>query len=109
MCVCVWFSYGRDHLAGAQAVVEAHPVVELGVLSLVEHVLVAVEVGLLVGHPVAPHDAQGVAAPEVAEGVGAVPVALPGCALEVAAFVEDDLSGEEKTRQGHRAHKGLKV
>lgn len=39
----------------------------------------------------AAHDADGVAAVEVVEGVCAVPIALPEAALVVTALVEDNL------------------
>lgn len=84
-------TYGREHLAGADAVVEAHPTVVVGVLAGAQDVLVAHVVRLLVGHPLAAADTDGVAAVEVLEGVHAVAAALPVAALEVAAFVEDYL------------------
>lgn len=93
-------TYGGEHLAGADAVVEAHPGVVVGVLSGAEDVLVAHVVRLLIGHPVSPADTEGVTAPDVPEGVHAVTAALPVAALEVAALVEDDL--DEGERKGAR-------
>ena len=105
VCVCVerrgqfdW-TYGGIHLAGADAVVVAHPAVVVVVLSLVQDVLVSHEVGLLITNPVAAADADGVAAVEVLEGVHAIAVALPVAAREVAALVEDDLSERERERE----------
>ena len=105
VCVCrgararVDSTHGGVHLAGADAVVVAHPAVVVGVLALVQDVLVAHEVGLLIAHPVAAADADGVAAVEVLEGVHAIAVALPVAALEVAALVEDDLREREHERE----------
>lgn len=84
-------TYWGEHLTGADAVVEAHPAVIVGVLARAEDVLVPHVVGLLIGHPVTAADTDGVAAVEVSEGVHAVTAALPVPALEVAAFVEDYL------------------
>lgn len=70
----------------------------VGVLAGTQDVLVAHVVRLLVGHPVAPADADGIAAADVPEGVHAVAAALPVAALEVAALVEDDLEKEERSR-----------
>ena len=64
------------------------------VLPTAQDVLITHVVGLLVGHPVTPHDPNGVAAAEVPEGVVAVLRALIKAPLEIAAFVKDDLSGE---------------
>lgn len=91
-------TYRGEHLAGADAVVEAHPAVVVGVLAGAEDVLVAHVVRLLIGHPVTAADADGVTAVEMPEGVHAVAVALPVAALEVAAFVEDDLEEETRVR-----------
>lgn len=99
-------TYGGEHLAGADAVVEAHPGVVVGVLSGAEDVLVAHVVRLLIGHPVSPADTDGVAAPDVPEGVHAVTAALPVAALEVAALVEDDL--DEGEREEHASLKKKK-
>lgn len=86
-------------MARADAVVEAHPVVVVGVLAGAEDVLVAHVVWLLVGHPVTATDPDGVAAVEVPEGVHAVTAALPVAALEVRALVEDDLKREEREKR----------
>ena len=84
-------TYGGEHLAGTDAVVEAHPVVVVWVLALVQDVLVAVEVGLLVGHPVTAGHPDRVTGVEVPEGVSTIAVALIMTALEVVAFVKDNL------------------
>lgn len=70
------------------------------VLSGADDVLVAHVEGLLVGHPVAAADADGVAAVEVAEGVHAVGVALPVTALEVAPLIENDLQESKGEKKG---------
>ena len=62
------------------------------VLSLVQDVLVAHKVWLLIGHPVTPSYTDGVAAVEVSKGVSTVAIALIVAALEVVAFVKDNLS-----------------
>jgi len=81
-------------LAGTDTVVEAHPVVVVGVVARPEDVLVAHIVRLLIGHPVTTADTDGVAAVEVPEGLHAVIAALPVAALVVAALVEDNLERE---------------
>lgn len=92
----VWLTYRGEHLAGADAVVEAHPGVVVRVLSRAKDVLVAHVVRLLIGHPVTTADTDGVTTVEVPEGVHAVTAALPVTALEVAALIEDNL---EKDRE----------
>lgn len=89
-------TYWGEHLTRSDAVVEAHPVVIVRVLPTAQDVLIAHEVGLLVAHPVTSHDPDGVTAVEVVEGVGAVRGALVRAALEVAAFVEDNLTTERR-------------
>lgn len=91
-------TYRREHLAGADAVVEAHPAVVVGVLARAEDVLVSHVVRLLIEHAVTAADTDGVAAVEVPEGVHAVTAALPVAALEVAALEEDNLK-ERKVRE----------
>lgn len=91
-------TYRREHLAGADAVVEAHPPVVVRVLARAEDVLVSHVVRFLVEHAVAAADTDGVAVVEVPEGVHAVTAALPVAALEVAALVEDDLE-ERRERE----------
>lgn len=61
------------------------------VLALVQDVLVAIEVGLLVGHPVTAGHPDRVTGVEVPEGVGTIVVALIVAALEVVAFVKNYL------------------
>lgn len=93
----VWLTYRGEHLAGADAIVEAHPRAVVGVLARAEDVLVAHVVRLLIGHPVTTAHTDGVTTVEVPEGVHAVTAALPVTALEVAALVEDYLEeGREK-------------
>lgn len=94
----VWLTYRREHLAGADAVVEAHPPVVVRVLARAENVLVSHVVRFLVEHAVAAADTEGVAVVEVPKGVHAVTAALPVAALEVAALVEDDLE-ERRERE----------
>ena len=88
-------TYRWHHAAGADTVVEAGPSLEVGVLSLVQHVLVAVIIGLLVGHPIATVHFDGVTATEVAVQLGTVTAALVVTALEVAVLVEDNLHVQE--------------
>ena len=90
----VW-THGRHHATGADAVVEAGPALVVGVVALVQLVLVAVVVGLLVGHPAAALHLDGVAAADVAVHLGAVDTALIVTALEVLVLVKDDLEEEE--------------
>lgn len=91
-------THGWKQAAGTYAVVEAGPAAEVAVLARAQHILVAAVVRLLVQDPVAPCHPDGVAGAEVLEGVRAVTGALVMAALEVTAFVEDDLMGVE----GHR-------
>lgn len=90
-------TYRGEHLAGADAVVEAHPAVVVRVLARADDVLVTHVVRLLIGHPVTTTDTDGITAVEVPEGVHAVTAALPVASLEVAALVEDNL-GKRKER-----------
>lgn len=90
-------TYRGEHLAGAHTVVEAHPAVVFGVFSRAENVLVTHVERLLIGHPVATTDTDGVATVEVPEGVHAVSVALPVTALEVTPFIENNL--ERRTEE----------
>lgn len=84
-------TYDLDVLAGAQAVVEAHPVVVVRVLPVGQHVHVPGVVGPLVGHPGASIHADGVAAAQVGVEIGAVAVTLVVTAQEVLVFIEGDL------------------
>ncbi len=91
-------TYRGEHLAGADTVVEAHPGVVFGILAGAEDVLVTHVVRLLIGHPVTPTHTDGVTTVEVPEGVHAVTAALPVTALEVTAFVEDNLEKEREAQ-----------
>lgn len=84
-------TYDLDVLAGAQAVVEAHPVVVVRVLPVGQHVHVPSIVGPLVGHPGASIHTDGVAAAQVGVEIGAVAVTLVVTAQEVLVFIEGDL------------------
>ena len=91
----VW-THGGHHTTGADAIVEAGPALVVGVVALVQHVLVAVVVGLLVGHPAAALHLDGVAAADVAVHLGAVDAALIVAALEVLVLVKDDLEDKRE-------------
>lgn len=93
-------TYDLDVLAGAQAVVEAHPVVVVGVLPVGQHVHVPSIVGSLVGHPGAPIHTDGVAAAQVSVEIGAVAVTLVVTAQEVLVFIEGDLERAEGREWG---------
>lgn len=80
-----------DHLAGADAVIEAHPAQVLRVLPAGQHVLVAHVVGAFVHHPGSALNADGVAAGQVGVKVRAVTVTLIPATLEVLVLVKDDL------------------
>ena len=80
-----------DEAAGADGVVEAHPLLVVGVVAAPQEVLGALEVGLLVDHPAAAVHADGVAAAEVRLQVGVVAAALIVAALEAPVLVEGDL------------------
>lgn len=89
-------TYWGEHLTRSNTIVEAHPVVIVRILPRAQDVLIPHIVGLLVAHPMTPHDPEGVAAVEVPVGVIAVRGALIGAPLEVAAFVKDDLVTERQ-------------
>ena len=80
-----------DHLAGADAVIEAHPALVLWVLSPCQDILVAHIVGPLVHHPGATLHPDGVAAAQVGVEIRAVAITLIATALEVLVLVEDNL------------------
>lgn len=88
-------TYRGEQLAGADAVVEAHPGLVVRIFSGAKNVLVTHEVRLLIGHPLATADTDGVAKVDVPESVHAVSAALPVTALEVAALIEDNLKKRE--------------
>ena len=80
-----------DQLAGAEAVVEAHPALVLWVLAAGQDVLVAHVVGPLVHHPGPALHSDGVAAAQVGVEIRAVTVALIATSLEVLVLIEDNL------------------
>ena len=84
-----------DEAAGADGVVEAHPLLVVGVVAAPQEVLAARVVGLLVEHPAAAVHPDGVAAAEAGLQVGVVAVALVVAALEAPVLVEGDLQGRE--------------
>jgi len=94
-----WPTYEVDHLAGAEAVVEARPALVLWVLPPGQDVLVAQVVGPFVHHPGPALHPDGVAAAQVGVEVRAVAVALIATSLEVLVLVEDNL-GEEGSTHG---------
>ena len=87
-------TYLGDHAAGADAVVETHPALVVGVLSSHQEVLVSHVAGALVDHPAPAVHADGVTAAEVWVQVAAVAAALVRPPLEVPVLVEDDLKTE---------------
>lgn len=80
-----------DHLAGADAVIQAHPAQVLGVLPTGQHILVAHVVGAFIHHPGPALNADGVATAQVGVKVRAVAVAVIPATLEVLVLVKDDL------------------
>ena len=80
-----------DEAAGADGVVEAHPLLVVGVVAAPQEVLVALVVGALIQHPAAAVHADGVTAAEIGLQVGAVAAALVAVALEGPVLVESDL------------------
>lgn len=69
-------TYYLDGFAGAEAVVEAHPVVVVRILPMRQNIHVPGKVGPLIGHPGASIHPNGVAAAQVGVKIGAVAVAL---------------------------------
>ena len=90
-----------DEAAGADRVAEAHPLLVVGVVSALQEVLVALEVGALIEHPAAAVHADGVAAAQVRLQVGVVGAALVVAALEAPVLVEGDLQREHNSKLNH--------
>lgn len=84
-------TYKVDHLAGAEAVVQTHPALVIGILAPGQNILVANEVGPLEDHPSPALHTDGVTPVQVDMEVRAVAVALVPAALEVLVLVEDYL------------------
>ena len=84
-----------DEAAGADGVVEAHPLLVVGVVAAPQEVLVALVVRALIQHPAAAVHADGITAAEVGLQVGVVAAALIVAALEAPVLVEGDLQGRE--------------
>lgn len=82
-----------EEATGADGVVEAVPVLVVGVVPSHEDVLAAHVVGPLVDDPRAALHANGVAAADVGAELGAVTAALVAVTLEVLVLVEEDLRG----------------
>lgn len=80
-----------DHLAGAEAVVEAHPALVLWVLPSGQDILVAHVVWPLIHYPGPTLHPDGVAAAQVGVEIRAVAVTLIATALEVLVLEEDNL------------------
>ncbi len=87
----VWLTYEVDHLAGAEAVVEAHPALVLRIVAPGQDILVTHVVGPLIHHPGTTLHPDGVAAAQVGVEIRAVTVTLIATALEVLVLVEDNL------------------
>lgn len=88
-----------DSFAGAEAVIEAHPVVVVRILPPPQHIHVPRIVGPLIGHPGASLHPDGVAAVQVGVEIRAVGVALVATTQEILVFIEGDL----KDQQGREA------
>lgn len=82
-----------EEATGADGVVEAVPVLVVGVVPSHEDVLVAHVVGPLVDDPCAALHTNGVAAADVGAELRAVTAALIAVTLEVLVLVEEDLQG----------------
>ena len=89
-------SYVFDSATGFDAVVKAHPLLVVGILSGAHDVLVALVVGVLVEDPGAALHTDGVAAGEVGAQVSTVTVALIATALEILLLKECDLERGER-------------
>ena len=87
-------------MAGADGVVEAHPLLVVEVVAAPQEVLAARVVRLLVHHPAAAVHPDGVAAAEAGLQVGAVAAALVAAALEAPVLVDGDLQVESKVTAG---------
>ena len=88
-----------DEAAGADGVVEAHPLLVVGVVAAPQEVLGAQVVGLLVDHPATAVHTHRIAAAQVRLQVGVVAAALIVAALEAPVLVEGDLQGREGEAQ----------
>lgn len=80
-----------DHLAGTEAVIEAHPALVLWVLPSGKDILVAHVVCPFVHHPGPTLHTDGVAAAQVGMEIRAVTVTLIATALEVLVLKKDNL------------------
>lgn len=80
-----------EEATGADAVIEAVPVLVVGVIPSHEDVLVAHVVGSLVDDPRAALHANGVAAADVGAELWAVTAALVAVTLEVLVLTKEDL------------------
>lgn len=87
-------SHQVNSSAGAEAVVETHPVLVLRVLAPGQDVHVAREVGPFVHGPGASLHSNGVAATQVHVEIGAVAVTVIVAALKVLVLIESDLKCE---------------
>ena len=88
-----------DEAAGADGVVEAHPLLVVGIVTAPQEVLGAQIVGLLVDHPATAVHTHRIAAAQVRLQVGVVAAALIVAALEAPVLVEGDLQGREGEAQ----------
>lgn len=88
-----------DGPARAQVVAAAVPVIEIGVLAVLQDVLLPSEVGVIEADPSPALDADGVDAVEEASVLEAAAAAadLQLSAREAFAFVESDLGGGRRT------------
>lgn len=82
-----------EEATGADGVIEAVPVLVVGVVPSHQDVLVAHVMGSLVDDPGAALHANGVAAADVGAELGAVTAALVAVTLEVLVLVKEDLRG----------------
>ena len=103
-----WTHVG-DEAAGADGVVEAHPLLVVGIVTAPQEVLGAQIVGLLVDHPATAVHTHRIAAAQVRLQVGVVAAALIVAALEAPVLVEGDLQGREGEAQRPGPPAGLQA
>lgn len=83
-----------NEATGADAVVDAHPLMDVGIVSFPQVVLVAGVVGLFVDHEAAALHPDGVAVADEAHQVRTVIAALQMVPREVFVLIEDNLDVE---------------
>lgn len=94
-------TYYLNGLAGAETVIEAHPMLVVWILSWGQNIGVPWKVRPLINHPGTSLNSDGVAAAQVGVEIRAVALTLIATALEVLVFIEGDLKPNQGKVNGH--------